>query len=677
VLVAFAVAALLAGVPAARAGTGATDTWTGQGAVPGNWSDPANWDGGTPTNGAALSFGMFACQSWMACDTTTDDIGSLTASNLSIADNLQYSLAGSGTALTLDPSTGDGLDAAPVTSSTGSAPGSPVIAVPLILGDAQSWSVEGNGLGSGAVSVGALSGAPNPLAVTLADGGQLYLDGTVDTGPLTVRDDPTQGSGTGGELGLFGNVDSAPSDGGIDVDDVGLQLGDFSGRQATTGSLMVSDSAVTLGTSGPGGPGSTLVDGTFSVDPQSAMTVALEGTGANGGTDYAQLVATGNVTLAGSLALLDEGASSTVCPTATAGSSDTFIETTGGTLTGTFDNLPEGALTSITAHCNGGTERYPIRIDYTPTAVTGTFVSPSATSTTVSAAPAAITSGGSVTLTATVAPAGSGAGTPSGAVQFLDGTTPITCTGSGDGALRGGAPDTATCTTTGLPVGSDPLTAAYGGDGGFEASSSAAVTVVVSGAGPGGSGTASPPPGSGSSGGPTTSGGSTTAGGSGSGTSGSSAGAGGSAGSGGSATTGGTGAGDSGGAAGTGSPRIAGAAVTSGRGGVQVGVSCARGGASCAVVLRLITRERVRRRGHLSHRVIVLGRTTTTLGAGDDRVSAVTLDATGRRMLARDRVLRARLVLQRSVAGHLRTLSARRVTLHAGKFTSPPGVGLK
>lgn len=78
-------------------------------------------------------------------------------------------------------------------------------------------------------------------------------------------------------------------------------------------------------------------------------------------------------------------------------------------------------------------------------------------------------SGQSLTLTATIIPGLSGS--PSGTVTFYDGSTPI-----GSGTVAGSV---ATFTTTTLSVGTHSLTAAYGGDQNFAASTSAALSQAV------------------------------------------------------------------------------------------------------------------------------------------------------------------------------------------------------
>jgi hypothetical protein len=79
------------------------------------------------------------------------------------------------------------------------------------------------------------------------------------------------------------------------------------------------------------------------------------------------------------------------------------------------------------------------------------------------------TAGQSVTFTATVT-----GDSPSGTVNFKDGGTTIA--GCGAQALSGGA---ATCTTSGLSVGSHSITAVYGGDTNNQASTSSVLTQTV------------------------------------------------------------------------------------------------------------------------------------------------------------------------------------------------------
>jgi hypothetical protein len=100
-------------------------------------------------------------------------------------------------------------------------------------------------------------------------------------------------------------------------------------------------------------------------------------------------------------------------------------------------------------------------------AFTPAAAAPSATTTTLAAFPATLTTGQTVTLTATV----SGTGSPIGTITFKDGNATI-----GSANLSGGK---ATLSTSALSAGSHTLTAIYVGDSGDATSTSSSVTVTV------------------------------------------------------------------------------------------------------------------------------------------------------------------------------------------------------
>jgi autotransporter-associated beta strand protein len=83
--------------------------------------------------------------------------------------------------------------------------------------------------------------------------------------------------------------------------------------------------------------------------------------------------------------------------------------------------------------------------------------------------------GQAVTFTATLSVPAPGAGTPSGTISFLDGSTTL-----GTAALNNGS---ATWTSAALSVGTHTITAAYGGDSNFNTSASTALTQTVAQAG--------------------------------------------------------------------------------------------------------------------------------------------------------------------------------------------------
>ena len=101
-------------------------------------------------------------------------------------------------------------------------------------------------------------------------------------------------------------------------------------------------------------------------------------------------------------------------------------------------------------------------------------VSPVTTTTSLVSSPAASTAGQSVTLTATVAPT-AGAANPDGTVSFsLDGTQ----LGNSVVSTTDGVSSASMLLTT-LPLGSDSVTASYGGSADFLASTSVGSTVTV------------------------------------------------------------------------------------------------------------------------------------------------------------------------------------------------------
>ena len=93
------------------------------------------------------------------------------------------------------------------------------------------------------------------------------------------------------------------------------------------------------------------------------------------------------------------------------------------------------------------------------------------TTTALSFFPASPVLGQDVTLTATITPATTGPVSPTGTVEFFDGSTLL-----GDGTVSNGV---ATLVTTGLSLGANSITATYEGDSNYVGSTSPAITVTV------------------------------------------------------------------------------------------------------------------------------------------------------------------------------------------------------
>ena len=98
-------------------------------------------------------------------------------------------------------------------------------------------------------------------------------------------------------------------------------------------------------------------------------------------------------------------------------------------------------------------------------------VTPIATTTALTFTPGSATFGTPVTFTATITPASTGSAQPTGTVAFFDGSTLL-----GGGTVSN---DVATFTTTALLAGTSSITATYGGDTNYAASTSPSVTVNI------------------------------------------------------------------------------------------------------------------------------------------------------------------------------------------------------
>jgi hypothetical protein len=160
----------------------------------------------------------------------------------------------------------------------------------------------------------------------------------------------------------------------------------------------------------------------------------------------------------------------------------TFYDSTTSLGTGTLNG--SGVATITTSSLIGGphsiTAAYGGDSNYsssTSTALTQTVSSLTASATALLSSVNPAGSGQPVTFTATVSSNGSLRTTPTGSVTFNDGTTAL-----GVGTLNGSG--VATLTTSSLGVASHTITAAYGGDANYSASTSGPVIEVVTGGTP-------------------------------------------------------------------------------------------------------------------------------------------------------------------------------------------------
>jgi autotransporter-associated beta strand protein len=400
-------------------------TWTGGGSN-NLWSNPLNWN--TPAvPGNDLVFPL-------STTTNSDFPANTVFSSITISGGAELA----GNAVLLDQG---------ITVSSGV---TGTIDVNVSLGNGTVSVVDGGNL----VFTGALS---TPAGLTKSGAGDLTFEGnssysgttTVNAGRVRLLDNPSISSdvtlNNGSALFGIGSVDSIASNAGVVEPGFNNSgIGQF--RTITTTTTILSGS--------------------------SQFTANLGGTtvGTGGATGYDQLIDTeGALTL--NNATLDVGLLSSFTPTP--GNQFTIINNAGTTpaVTGTFNNLPEGAHFSV--------DGFPFRISYKGTSGAGdndvVLTALNTTTTTLTSNVNPSTFGQPVTFTATVTSSG---GTPTGTVNFLDGTTII---GSGTLSSAGAA----TFSTSTLDVAGSPhaITAVYEGDPNFAASTSAPLSQVITHAG--------------------------------------------------------------------------------------------------------------------------------------------------------------------------------------------------
>jgi hypothetical protein len=488
-------------------------TWTG--AVDGLWATAGNWDV-PPTPGDALVFPAGASRL-----SSTNDLGAgFAVGSLTIADDA-YVLGGESITL-----------AGPVVASYDG--GFAALTMPIAVGGPVSVTVAdddaslilfGNVSGAGSLTKGGagtllLVGSNAITGTVQATGGTLLLNQGGVAGPAVVGAGATLGgngaataiTATGGTVrpGIDGNAGLLTTAGALVLDGASTLSPRLEGTAPGEDYSQVRAATVTLAGAGldldvaftpTGNPAFTIVDntgadavsGTFAgladeaTFTRSGQTFRIDYDGGDGNdvvltrlidTTTTLASAPGSpvfgqaVTLTATVAAAEAGAPE---PTGTvtflAGATTLGTGTlAGGVATFTTSTLPVGTTAAITARYEGGTS-----LVASTSAPIGVTVAQAGTTTTLAVAPGSPVYGQGVTLSATVAAASPGAGTPAGTVRFFAGTTPL-----GAATIAGG---TATLTTSQLPVGTSSITAVYEGDPNFATSTSAAQGVVVAKAG--------------------------------------------------------------------------------------------------------------------------------------------------------------------------------------------------
>jgi autotransporter-associated beta strand protein len=407
----------------------ATHTWTG--ATSSFWSDPTNWNGGSPANdnGAQLVFPAGAMHLATTNDLPFNPRVQIQSMTFMGSDN--YTLSGNAIQLI----GGIILDSTATT-------GTDVIDLPIVLGATQTWTVTNASrtLQVGAIISGAFVGGSPPGLTKDGAGTLIFTADNVYSGTTTVA---------AGSLLVNGSQPLS----NVVVDSTAALEG-----SGTVGTITTSG-VLSPGGSGPG----TLHSGNIVFNAGSSLVIEFTGTAGSG---FSTLVVNGTVNLSGSPKLsLTFGS---FVPTV--GKTFTIISST-GPVTGAFDALPDNSTLTV-----GGRKfliNYPGATEAGGSGVVVTAGTEN-TQTYVTSSLNPSPSGQSVTLTATVSPVVPPRMlTPTGTVTFLDGTSTL-------GTATLNPAGTASFTTsTALTAGPHSITAVYSGDMNFTSSTSLPLVQTV------------------------------------------------------------------------------------------------------------------------------------------------------------------------------------------------------
>jgi autotransporter-associated beta strand protein len=396
--------------------------WIG---APGNdqWSDTANWQGGTlPTPGQDVSFPAYSGNG----NTTFVNLSSaVTVGNLSFGQAFILQ----GASVTVDGN----ITSSAVLSTIDS----------TVLGHNTTVTLNFDGQ----LNLGSVSDGGNHYGITeqTEDDGDLYIaQNSTYTGLTEVAS---------GILHVAGTIASP-----VQVDSGGA----IEGAGTANGITVQSNGSVYL-YPGQGAEGVLSSDAGLTLD--SGSVVAEFCTGATSASGFGEIsVTSGPIDLSGSTLLFD-GLAGTI-PTGTV--IPVISNSTGQPVSGTFEGMPQGAVTTIDGEnyqvsYTGGTSGRDVTLTvlrYLPAALT------------VTSSHVPVYQGQHVTLTATVAAADEATGTPTGTVTFYDDGAEI---GSAQTLTNGSA----SFNDTTLPIGSNSITATYSGDANFASVSTPSALIAT------------------------------------------------------------------------------------------------------------------------------------------------------------------------------------------------------
>jgi len=336
----------------ATAGATTSFTWSGEEPSGSQWSNAANWGGTAPSGQVGtLTFPWLtntACTSEPqtgTCYTSANNVAGLEANELAVDDGANYFInlgagLGAGEGLTL----GAGGIRAYTSAHDDGLGGATIADATITLAAAQTWTVVGSsGFESLSLDHVKVSGASDALGINLVDFGFLSLnDGTeIETGEVSL-------SGAGQVY-----LEHAAALDATDHDTVDVGSGTLlTAADASAGSVDVAGGTLEVGQ--PGNPGTLTVEGNATFSGAGTYKTDLNKAGTTAGSDYSQMVVTGNVGLGEATFSLEDGYTSEEagCNELKPGDVDTLI-TAAGSISGTFKGVANGATISLSCGAVG------------------------------------------------------------------------------------------------------------------------------------------------------------------------------------------------------------------------------------------------------------------------------------------------------------------------------------
>ncbi|MGA9314019.1 MAG: Ig-like domain-containing protein [Solirubrobacteraceae bacterium] len=364
----------------------------------------------------------------------------LDVESMQVEDSQTYVIAGE--PITLGSG---GLNVAPATNTTEQT-GS-IMAMPVTLGAPQTWRVAGQSSdtainGNQFVLLEEVSGAAQPLNVSLSDGGGLVLVNEDEVGPLSFEGaDPSREGILNGVVDLLGAELNASDHEPVSFNHV------FAIGTGAMGPLTTHAASIAVEPDEKKAERLEVQGARF--DSKSQLTFVITSTGTDAGREYAQFSSSGLVNLEGAELVV---AAEDSCKALPVGATYNFV-TSSGDITGSFGNAGESEEIPVTFPKGCAIEE-GLQINYERNGaiqtVTGTVMASTASTTRLEVSPATPTTNEIVTVSAIVS--ANGGKRPFGKVQFFGGdaackSEPVTKIAVGYGAtcrtsfVGGGSPD--------------------------------------------------------------------------------------------------------------------------------------------------------------------------------------------------------------------------------------------